>query len=217
MSTATTLREHYHHGNLRAALVEAGVQLCREQGPQAIALRPLSRQLGVAPNAVYAHFATLAQLRGAVAERAIELLGEQMERTLADHPTTGDARSQAVQRLRLVGLGYVQFAASEPWLFRLAMQEVPGGQGVDQVCEDGPIAGGDLPGALLRSALEGLIDQGLLRPDKLPEAAGACWAMVHGLGMLSLRDPGDVTSTNIPEQLVESSLDVVVAGLSALA
>ena len=47
----------YHHGNLRQALVDAGVELARTGGPNAVLLRAAARQVGVSHNAAYRHFA----------------------------------------------------------------------------------------------------------------------------------------------------------------
>src|SRR3954452_10853144 len=61
----------YHHGNLRAALVDAGVELARTGGPNAVVLRAASRQAGVSHNAVYRHFANQEDLLAAVARRCM--------------------------------------------------------------------------------------------------------------------------------------------------
>lgn len=46
----------YHHGNLRAALLAAAVDLVRESGPAALTLSQASRRVGVSANAAYHHF-----------------------------------------------------------------------------------------------------------------------------------------------------------------
>ena len=56
MASHSKPRTTYHHGVLRAALVEAGLALAREGGPQAVVLREATRRAGVAPNAAYRHF-----------------------------------------------------------------------------------------------------------------------------------------------------------------
>ena len=55
--THALLRASYHHGNLRQALIDAGLAVTRNGGPSALSLRDLARRLGVSPNAVYRHFA----------------------------------------------------------------------------------------------------------------------------------------------------------------
>src|SRR3954454_5739272 len=72
----------YHHGNLRTALVDAGVELARTGGPNAVVLRAASREAGVSHNAVYRHFASQEDLLAAVAQGCMVRLSELMtERT----------------------------------------------------------------------------------------------------------------------------------------
>ena len=46
----------YHHGNLRAALLEQAELTVREQGAQALSLRELARAVGVSHGAPRRHF-----------------------------------------------------------------------------------------------------------------------------------------------------------------
>lgn len=50
------VRGTYRHGNLRRALLDAGIVLARTGGPAAVTLREATRRAGVVPNAVYRHF-----------------------------------------------------------------------------------------------------------------------------------------------------------------
>src|ERR1700755_3531565 len=105
----------YHHGSLRSALVDAGVQLAREGGPGAIVLREVARRIGVSPNAAYRHFADLPELSDAVADAALAALADSMRRELA--ALAGD---DPLMALLAVGRGYVHFALDEPGLFAAA-------------------------------------------------------------------------------------------------
>src|SRR5437660_10582412 len=103
----------YHHGYLREALVEAGVELARTGGPNAVLLRAVSRQAGVSHNAAYRHFANHEDLLAAVAERCMSQLGLLMiERS--DRVTTGDPVERARQRLKATGRAYSDFARTDP-------------------------------------------------------------------------------------------------------
>ena len=53
----TTLKTGYHHGDLRTALIDAGLHLTRTGGPDALTIREATRRVGVSPNAAYRHFA----------------------------------------------------------------------------------------------------------------------------------------------------------------
>ncbi|MCE1190745.1 MAG: TetR/AcrR family transcriptional regulator, partial [Acidovorax sp.] len=48
-------RSTYRHGDLRRALLDAGIELARQGGPDAVVLREATRRAGVAPNAAYRH------------------------------------------------------------------------------------------------------------------------------------------------------------------
>ncbi|MEU2632095.1 TetR/AcrR family transcriptional regulator, partial [Kitasatospora sp. NPDC007106] len=74
----------YHHGNLREALIDAGVALARTGGPSAVVLRAVSREAGVSHNAAYRHFADHQDLLAAVAVRCMEQLGQLMVRRTAE-------------------------------------------------------------------------------------------------------------------------------------
>lgn len=108
-------RESYHHGDARAALIEAAAALVTEQGP-GFSLREAARRTGVDPAGVYRHFRDRADLLAAVAQRGFFELGERMEAELA--------RSQGTQA-RLIGLGraYVAYAVEAPAFFRLMFGE----------------------------------------------------------------------------------------------
>jgi len=48
-------RKTFHHGDLRNALMAAGIEMARVGGPDAVILREATRQAGVSPNAAYRH------------------------------------------------------------------------------------------------------------------------------------------------------------------
>src|SRR4028119_1874092 len=50
-------RDTYRHGDLRRALLEAGTELARGGGPDAVVLREATRRAGVAPSAAHRHLA----------------------------------------------------------------------------------------------------------------------------------------------------------------
>src|SRR5919198_837232 len=58
-------------GTVRSALVDAGVELARSGGPDAVVLREVTRMVGVVPNAAYRHFADRDALIAAVRDEAV--------------------------------------------------------------------------------------------------------------------------------------------------
>src|SRR5690242_2928199 len=73
----------YHHGRLRESLVDAGYELARVSGPEAVVLRAVTRAAGVSHNAAYRHFEDHQQLLNAVADRCMGELADLMRRGAA--------------------------------------------------------------------------------------------------------------------------------------
>ncbi|AQZ67429.1 Transcriptional regulator, TetR family [[Actinomadura] parvosata subsp. kistnae] len=105
----TARRDRYHHGDLRAALIDTAMELIAEQGAQGFSLAEASRRLGVAVSAPYRHFADRDELLVAVGVRTGELL---VAAVTAERG--GDAPEE---RLVAVVRGYVRFAARHRALF----------------------------------------------------------------------------------------------------
>ena len=82
-AAATRGRRSYRHGDLRRALLDAGVALAREGGPDAVVLREATRRAGVVPNAAYRHFAGRQALLDAVRIVALDQLALAMEQQMA--------------------------------------------------------------------------------------------------------------------------------------
>jgi AcrR family transcriptional regulator len=70
-------RGRYHHGELRAALIEASFGLLAESGLAAFSVAQVARRLGVSTAAPYRHFPDRDHLMAAVATQAAAELAEQ--------------------------------------------------------------------------------------------------------------------------------------------
>ena len=184
---ARTAKASYHHGNLRSALIEAALQLAREGGPDAVLVREASRRVGVSHNAAYRHFPGRDELLKAVGERCMSELAKLMEKLIAEVDEDGEAVEVALRRLRATGSAYVQFALTEPGLFRTAFS-VP-----DRLAPFGPAEGvgesGLGPYGLLSAQLDGLQAAGGLDSKLRPFAETTAWSAVHGFSMLVLDGP----------------------------
>src|SRR5215510_13444423 len=95
----------YQHGDLRRALVQAGLKLLSEKGVDGLSLRAAAELAGVSHAAPYRHFRDKAALVAAIAEEGFRLLTRRMREEIAA------CRSPDVlSRLRAAGRGYVFFA-----------------------------------------------------------------------------------------------------------
>ncbi|MDI1338432.1 TetR/AcrR family transcriptional regulator [Polaromonas sp.] len=209
---APAARSTYRHGDLSRALLEAGIELARTGGPDAVVLREATRRAGVAPNAAYRHFASRDALLRAVRAAALSAVAVAMEAELATLPPDLPPAEHARASVRAVGTGYLRFAVLETGLFRTAfarsdepMQSRP----------DSPTAGpgGLNPFELLGAALDKLVAAGVMPPKRRPGAEYLAWAAVHGLAMLVVDGPlGPVIGPQI-ELVGQRLLDMVEKGL----
>ncbi|WP_250006758.1 TetR/AcrR family transcriptional regulator [Actinoplanes sp. M2I2] len=207
-------RATYHHGDLRAALIAAGVTLARDGGPHAVVLREVARAVGVAPNSAYGHFPTLTALKSAVAQRARGDMGQAMGAHLDAVEEPADRAEAAKTYLREVGRAYVHYAVAEPGLFRTAMGGDPTGITVPGTSTgDRDDQGRPKPKVFLERALARLVEAGCLRPADTGRAVMASWAAVHGLSTMFLDLLPQLTAEE-QETAIGDALDVLVAGLT---
>lgn len=201
----------YHHGDLRAALVTAGLELAREGGVDAVGLRLVTRSVGVSPNAAYRHFADRQALVLAVAAEAQDRLAQAMLDRMKAVPDEADPRERAVQHLRSVGLGYIHFALAERGWFELAFRtQDDAGRGSSPVTVDNTVPP---PYQLLLNALDELVEAGALAPERRVNAEWVCWSAVHGFADLATRGPLQWQHRDIVDTLAGHVVDTVVDDL----
>lgn len=205
-------RQSYHHGDLRHALVAAGVELARESGPDAVVLREATRRVGVSPNAAYRHFADREALLAAVCDAAQAQVAEAIDAHF--QAVTGvDAEAIARGHLRAVGTGYVQFALDEPGLFRTAFWA-----SADLERSASPERAGGLgltPYELLETALDKLVAAGAMPASRRPNAQFLAWSSVHGLSLLLIDGPLRALPRERAEAVTQQVIDMVEAGFTA--
>jgi len=180
-------RRTYHHGDLRQALLEAGIALARVGGPEAVVLREATRRASVVPNAAYRHFVNRDALLQEVRAAALSMLALAMEKELIRQRRRKQGKDAARASLRAIGTAYLRFARTEPGLFRTAF----GFPGNPETTTQPAMAGksGLNPFQLLSTALDELVQAGLLPVEQRPDAEYLAWSAVHGLAMLVLEGP----------------------------
>lgn len=209
-SDAST-RATYRHGDLRQALLEAGIGMARSGGPDAVVLREATRRAGVSPNAAYRHFADRSALVQAVSAAAQGLAADSMHRGYLAAEVTGDLERDTRARLRGIGVGYIRFAREEPGLFRAAFT-VP--DRLESAFDDDKRgASGYTPYGRLATVLDEMMDAGSLLPERRRGAELRAWAAVHGLGMLVIDGPLRGLDDATIDATTQALLDMVDRGI----
>ena len=191
-------------GAVRSALIEAGVELARAGGPDAVVLREVTRMVGVVPNAAYRHFADRDALLAAVRDEAVKMLARRMADGMSEVRAGPHTPAGAALRLQAVGQAYLDFARTEPGLFDTAF-----------TASDHPSADADderQPLEHLQAALDDLVAAGLLERARRPNIEYPTWATVHGLAVL-LRGPLGSLSEREKTRLEGQTLAFVGASL----
>jgi AcrR family transcriptional regulator len=180
---STLKRKTYHHGDLRASLMEAADVMLDEEDAGTISLREVARRAGVSATAAYRHFQDKQALLAALAAKGFTDFGKAIMQATKD----------AENPLAAIGQAYVRFALERPGRFRLMY---------------GPAITDRSKHPELQMVLQG-IQQGFAknlegRNDLGEDSAVASlrlWCMVHGLSQLLL---DGMLQGHDPEQLARA-------------
>ena len=163
----------YHHGNLKEALIQAGLDILREDGLEALSLRACAARAGVSHGAPKNHFANLAVLQAAIATEGFRQFAGTMRRHMAD--ASNDAREQILASAR----GYIAFVEENPHLFRLMFSME---RQIDIYPELQPASREAY--AVLREVSEGLSPENCENPVHRTSVETMLWAFIHGYANL---------------------------------
>lgn len=198
----------YHHGDLRNALVDAGLGLIEQVGAEAFSLREAAREVGVSANAAYRHFADKGALLTAIAVSGFERLSSKMQEAMLAARPKGAVKSRAVARFDAAARAYVNLAQEHPRLFGLMF----GSAGRACLAAEGALVG-PLPGALLGGVLDELVEEKAISKEYREGAEVRVWSAVHGFASLAHSGPLADLSAKARAQALDELLLFVIAGL----
>lgn len=170
-------------------ILQTALQTVERDGPQALTVRTLARDLGLSQNALYWHYPSRTALLDAVTRRGFEELLRQLKQA------TPEARS--LQDLLPVAETYLQFAEQRPHIYSLMTAPTEDLQMSDA----------------LWTYTKGLLAP-FLGPERAPEAAVALWSYLHGAASLRPLLP---LKEGKPESGLLMGLQALIRGLGMLA
>lgn len=172
----------YHHGDLRAALIDAAVDAIESDGVDRLSLRDLARRVGVSHAAPAHHFGDRTGLFTAIAADGFDRLVRELEASGGDFVAAGVA--------------YVRFATAESGRFAVMFRP-------ELLREDDPAlaAARDRAGDLLRAGAGA--GAGAAAGDTRANALAA-WSLVHGFATLWNAGAIDAPAGAAPDELARA-------------
>lgn len=166
VKTGIIVRPTYHHGDLRAALIAAALEIIEDVGPDAFSLRAAARRAGVSPAAPAHHFRDARGLLTAIATIGFVEFGDVLE------TATGADRRSAILALCHA---YLNFALARPGLFRLMWRKA-----ALDLTDGEHIAAAMRAFSISDRAVRGSEATFTSAEDPALAPTIACWSMVHG-------------------------------------
>jgi AcrR family transcriptional regulator len=196
-------KAHYHHGELREALIRATRELVEQRGAENFTLADACRVAGVTTAAPYRHFRGKQEILEEIASRGFEELGNRTTAILAEK---GEGTLDGIVAM---GQAYIAFAVEETAVFRLMFGQQPSLKKAEHVLE------------ATHTCFSKLIDQVALycrrnnvRGDT-QQIALRLWTFVHGAASLLIDQDYDAITPNIDvNQLVAGATPGLLAASS---
>ncbi len=166
----------YHHGDLKNALIRAGVEILYKDGVHGLSLRKVAQKAGVSHTAPYSHFADKQALIAAISTEGFRIIYEKLDDAIRRHH--GNPLRQLVEG----AYAYIQFALSDPAHFKVTLSSVLERE------KDYPafVEMSQKSYGLVVRIVETCQAAGLVRRGPVDVEAVSVWSIVHGFVSLLL-------------------------------
>ena len=168
----------YHHGDLKNALIAAGIEILASQGPHGLSLRKVAQRAGVSHAAPYAHYADKQALIAAISTAGYRRLYGSLRAIAERH------RADPLRQLVEAAWAYLRFALQDPGHFKLTFSSaVEREQDYPALVESSRQSFGAVVELVAACQAEGI-----LKPGPTDLLAVSVWGLVHGVTTLLLEE-----------------------------
>jgi len=191
-------RKNYHHGDLKNALIKAGVEILSKEGIEGLSLRKVAQRAGVSHSAPYSHFPDKQSLIAAISTEGFNQLYAELDAAVVAYPK--DAKKQLQQG----ALAYVQFALDNVDTFKIMFS------GVLEKEKEYP-AFVDISHKTFQRVVDvvrACQEAGILRSTPAEMMAVAVWGQVHGIVSLALE--GQISHSVLDHHAIQDLVSFAV-------
>ena len=173
----------YHHGDLKNALIKAGVEILAKEGVDGLSLRKVAQHAGVSHSAPYAHFPDEQSLIAAISTEGFTQLYTELEATIS--PYSKNPKKQLLEGVK----SYVRFAEENTDTFKIMFS------GILEKEKDYPsfVEISSKTFKLVVEVVQACQNAGVLPTVPADLMAVSVWGQVHGIVSLALE--GQVSHT----------------------
>lgn len=168
-------RKPYHHGDLRRALIETGIEVIGVVGEDKLSLRKVAEKCGVSNAAPYSHFGSKDEFLAAIQQHIMDEFTSALEHTAEEK--AGDPRV-----LSALGKAYVMFFYKNPLYFDFlfSRKNIAINLSANDNAADNP------PLSILQKTAASIFGKAGLTERVVQNKVIAMWALVHGLSAIAI-------------------------------
>jgi AcrR family transcriptional regulator len=164
---------------MREAILRAAIKLFAEESFEKVTMRRIAEAIDYTPGTLYWYFKDKDEIVFALHQRGFEMLFARQVPTLSI--------ADPVERLRKLAEVYIDFALENPQYYDLMFINSATGRCIER--DEGSWKAGEAAFGVLRETVRQVIESGRMRGTSDPDvAAYACWAAVHGIASLRIRN-----------------------------
>jgi AcrR family transcriptional regulator len=191
-------RKNYHHGDLKNALIKAGVEILSKEGIEGLSLRKVAQRAGVSHSAPYSHFPDKQSLIAAISTEGFNQLYSELDAAVLANP------KNPKKQLQQGALIYLQFALNNTDTFKIMFS------GVLEKEKEYPafVAISYKTFQRVVDVVKACQDAGVLLSKSPEMMAVTVWGQVHGIVSLALE--GQISHTVLDHQTVQDVVSFAI-------
>jgi AcrR family transcriptional regulator len=181
----------YHHGDLKNALIKAGVEILSKEGMEGLSLRKVAQRAGVSHSAPYSHFPDKQSLIAAISTEGFNQLYAELDAAVIANSKNPEKQLQQGVR------AYVQFALNNTDTFKIMFS------GVLEKEKEYP-AFVEISHKTFQRVVDvvrACQEAGVMRATSAEMLAVAVWGQVHGIVSLALE--GQISHTVLDHHAIQ--------------